>query len=454
MPVNHQDRARRSQLVWLLLVVVVSPVQAALAQGTDVAGLGAPGEGGLVDRVVAIVGDSAIFYSEVSEQVVRLRAAGMELPTDAAELGNLERGVLDEIVNQTLLLNAAAQDTLLSVPEARLDQEVDNAWQEVINRFGSEAAATRAVEAEGLTMAQYRATQQDEIRRSILVESYVQARRSETRILPVEEVAMREFFDEERESLGNRPATMTFEQVVISPHPSDSVRAEARSEALDVRALIDGGDDFAELAGRFSEDPGSAQRGGDLGWVRRGVMVEEFEDAAFQMARGAVSDIVETQFGAHILQVQRIRGAERLVRHILIAVEPTAEDVVAARERAMEIRELVTAGTPLESFLDEGDETGLPHPMTLTIDRLGQLPSGLASALGTAEVGAVLGPIQIEIQPGLSSYSVLEVHEIREAGELTYEDVRDQIRAALQDQRFQDQLYDQLRSESYIEIRW
>jgi len=286
------------------------------------------------------------------------------------------------------------------------------------------------------------------------VESYVQAQRSERRIPPVEEVAMREFFNAERESLGNRPATMTFEQVVISPHPSDSVRAEARSELLDVRALIDGGDDFAELAGRFSEDPGSAQRGGDLGWVRRGVMVEEFEDAAFQMARGAVSDIVETQFGAHILQVQRIRGAERLVRHILIAVEPTAEDVVAARERAMEIRELVTAGTPLESFLDEGDETGLPHPMTLTIDRLGQLPSGLASALGTAEVGAVLGPIQIEIQPGLSSYSVLEVHEIREAGELTYEDVRDQIRAALQDQRFQDQLYDQLRSESYIEIRW
>ena len=454
MPTNHQDRARRNRLVWLLLVVVVSPVQAALAQGTDVAGLGTPGEGGLVDRVVAIVGDSAIFYSQVSEQVVRLRAAGMELPTDAQELGDLERGVLDEIVNQTILLNAAAQDTLLSVPEGRLDQEVDNAWQEVINRFGSEAAATRAVEAEGLTMAQYRETQRDEIRSSILVESYVQARRSESRILPVEEVEMREFFDAERESLGNRPATMTFEQVVISPHPSDSVRAEARSEALDVRALIDSGDDFAELAGRFSEDPGSAQRGGDLGWVRRGVMVEEFEDAAFQMARGTVSDIVETQFGVHIIQVQRIRGAERLVRHILIAAEPTAADVVAARERAMEIRELVTAGTPLESFLDEGEETGLPHPMTLTIDRLGQLPSGLASALGTAEVGAVLGPIEMEIQPGLPSYSVIEVHEIREAGELTYEDVRDQIRAVLQDQRFQDQLYDRLRSESYVEIRW
>jgi len=460
MAVESSDRTRPSSLrglwlgLWLGLGLMLLWPSTVQAQTGSLEGMGAPGEDGLVDRVVAVVGDSAIFYSQVAEQVIRLQASGLVLPEDPAELAELERGVLDEVVNQMLMLNAAAQDTLINVPEGRLEQDAESAWQDVVARFGSEVATARALEAEGLTMAAYRATQREEIRKSILLEMYVQARRGGSRVLPVEERAMREFFDLERENLGERPATMTFEQVVIGPRPNDSVRAQAREEALEVRSQLDSGEDFAELARRFSDDPGSAPRGGELGWVRRGVMVEEFEEATFRLGRSDISDVVETQFGAHIIQVERIRGAERLVRHILIAAEPTPADFEAARQRAQEIREEVEGGVPLESFIDEGEDAGLPHPMTLPLDRLGQLPSALSAALGTAEEGAVLGPIEIEAQPGQPSFSVIQVLEIRQAGELTFEDVRDQIRQVLQDQQFQDQLYERLRSESHIEIRW
>ena len=445
---------RPSPWLWLWLWLWLSSPQLAQAQAGSLGGIGAPGEDGLIDRVVAIVGDSAIFYSQVAEQVVRLQASGLELPEDPAELNELERDVLDEVVNQMLLLNAAAQDTLINVPEGQLEQEVELAWQDVVARFGSEISTARALEAEGLTMAEYRATQREEVHKSLLLERYVQARRGEGRVLPVEERAMREFFDLERENLGERPATMTFEQVVIGPRPSDSVRAQAREEALEIRAQLDSGEDFAELARRFSDDPGSAQRGGELGWVRRGVMVEEFEEATFRLGRRDISDVVETNFGAHVIQVEQIRGAERLVRHILVAAESTIADFDVARQRAQEIREAVEGGVPLESFLDEGEEIGLPHPMTLTLDQLGQFPAALSAALGTAEEGAVLGPIEVEGQPGQPSFSVVQVQEIREAGELTFEDLRDQIRQVLQDQQFQNQLYERLRSELYVEIRW
>ncbi len=436
----------------MVLGLLLGPASSALAQGQGAAG--APREDELVDRVVAIVGDSAVFFSQVQEQVLRLRASGMPMPEDPEELESLQREVLDEIVTQALLLNAAANDTLLSVPEGRVNQEADRAWRDVVARFGTEAATARALETEGMTIAQYRANQSDEIRKGILIESFVQSQRRDSRTAPIEESEIREFYDRERDSLGERPATLTFDQVVLVPQPSESVRADARARAAEILALLEQGDEFADLARRFSNDPGSAQSGGELGWVRRGVMVEEFEDAAFRLGRGQVSDIVDSQFGAHIIQVDRIRGAERMVRHILVAAEPTPADSEAARQRALEIRDEVAAGAPLSQFYDEGEDTGLPRPMTIRVDQLGQLPTGMAQALQTAEQGAVLGPIEVQIQPGQPNYAVVHLQEVREAGQLTYEDVRDQIRGILQDERFRDQLIGRLRAETYVEVRW
>lgn len=429
------------------------PTQLAFAQVPEPAATSSL-EGELVDRVVAVVGDSAIFYSQVQEQLLRLQASGMPVPDDPSEVSALERNVLDEIVNQMLVLNAAVQDTLLTVPDARLDQETEQAWEDAVRRFGSEAALAQGLESEGLTIAQYRTSQREEIRKGLLIESYIQSQRTESRLIPVEEREIREFFEREQADLGERPATLTFDQVLLAPQPSDSVRAIAREEASDILSLLDEGGDFEDLARRFSDDPGSAPRGGELGWVRRGTMVEEFEDAAFRLGRGDMSGVVNTQFGTHIILVERIRGPERMVRHILVTADPTEADIEAARERAAQIRDEVVGGVSLSDFYDEGEETGIPNPMTITRDRLGQLPSGLAQAIGRAEEGAVLGPIEVQAQPGQPQFAVVHIQEIREAGELTYEDVRDQIRGILQDEQFQEQLTEQLRSRSYLEVRW
>lgn len=441
-------------LVGLFLLTLASgPGQPLAAQMPEF--LPSPGlDGDLVDRVVAIVGDSAVFLSQVQEQVLRLRASGMPMPEDPEDQRELEREVLDEIVNQMLILNAAAQDTLLTVPDGRLDQETEQAWQDAVQRFGSEATMLRALESEGLTIAEYRGELREEIRKGLLSERFVQTELSEARIIPVEETEMRAFFERERDALGNRPATITFDQVLLAPEPSDSVKAEASQRASELLSLLEEGEDFGDLARRFSDDPGSAQRGGELGWIRRGMMVQEFEDAAFGLFREEISDVVDSQFGSHILQVQRVRGPERMVRHILIATQPTSADIDAARRRAQEIRAEVEGGAPLSDFYEEGEDIGIPQPMTLTRDRLGQLPSGLAQALDRAQAGDVLGPIEVQGQPGQPAYSVVRVEEIREAGTLTYEDVRDQIRGVLQDEQLQQELLNRLRTQIYVDVRW
>ncbi len=436
-----------------LFALASSPGKPLAAQTPEF--LPSPGlDSNLVDRVVATVGDSAVFLSQVQEQILRLRASGMPVPEDPEEQRELEREVLDEVVNQMLILNAAAQDTLMTVPEGRLDQETEQAWQDALRRFGSEETMIQALESEGLTIAEYRSSLREEIRKGLLSERFVQTELSEARIVPVEEAEMRAFFERERESLGERPATITFDQVLLSPVPSDPVKARARARATELLALLEEGEDFGELARRFSNDPGSAQRGGELGWIRRGMMVPEFEDAAFGLFREETSDVVDSQFGSHILQVQRIRGPERMVRHILIATEPTPGDIETARERALEIHAAVAGGVALSRFYDEGEEIGLPHPMTLPRDRLGQLPSGLAQALDRAGEGEVLGPIEVEAQPDRPAYSVVRVEEVREAGVLTYEDVRDQIRGVLQDERLQEELLNRLRTQIHVDVRW
>lgn len=427
-------------------------------QPVDLPELGAEGSPPqLVDRVVAVVGDSAIFYSQVQERREMMRAQGAPVPPpqDSAALREFEGQIVRSLVDQAVVLRAASRDTLAAIPEPQLDERFQQAWDEEISRFGSEAEFATAVEAEfGIPLSQYRSEQRENLRRQLLLSSFVELQRQETQLRPVDEAEVRAFFEQERERFGQRPATITFQQVSLAPQASDSARAAAREEAERILEMLREGEDFADLARRFSEDPGSAPRGGELGWVRQGTMVEAFEDIAFQLRRGQISGVVETGFGAHIIRVERISGPERLVHHILIAAEPTAADGEAARQRATAVRDSVAAGAPIGQFRTDSDLLLLPDSATLARDQLGQLPENLAGAFEAAEEGDVLGPIEVPTPQGTTGFMVLSIPEIREAGAYPYEDVREQIREQLQREQFENRLVERLRSETYVDVRW
>ncbi|MSR22750.1 MAG: hypothetical protein EXR92_04280 [Gemmatimonadetes bacterium] len=448
---RSQSPFRTATMVVTLGVLLGAAPLAAQDPGAPVR----PGPGGeMVDRIVAIVGDSAIFRSDVLEHVREMQASGIEVPQEPVALQDFQRGALDDLVGQTLVLQAAAKDTLISVENDQVDTDLQAAWDEKVRTFGSEELLRQALTETGITPVQYRADLRKQIYQGQLSQRYLQSQLGTTKVPPVEESEIRALFERDRATFGNRPATISIRQVILLPAPSDSVKAAARTEASRILGLIRSGEDFSELARRFSDDPGSAQAGGDLGWVRQGEMVREFEDALFGLQRGEVSAVVETVFGAHIVRLDRIQGPQRSASHILIAAEPGEADVTAARTRANEIRAAIAGGTLISEFASEGERVGLPETAELSVAQLGQLPGGYATELQGAQPGDVLGPIEFQASQGQFAFGVVQVTGAREAGEFMYEDAREQIRGFLQDQKFRERLLTRLRAETYVEIRW
>ena len=234
------------------------------------------------------------------------------------------------------------------------------------------------------------------------------------------------------------------------PQPSEAAREEARALAEDLLEQIRSGEDFEQLARRYSDDPGSAQLGGDLGWFRRGRMVREFEDAAFSLPTGRVSEVVETDFGFHIIRLERTRPGERQARHILIVPEKSEQDVEQARQLAQRIAEEARAGASMDSLYAEHSDLAAPDSLTLPFDQLSELPPAYGQ-LRSASPAEIVGPLEYPSQND-TRFAVVRVDEVREAGQYTFEDVRAQIASQLQQEKQLDRIIEQLRQETHIEI--
>lgn len=447
-----------------LSIVAVAVLAISTAPGIWAQTPGEPGAQGqepgeLIDRVVAVVGDSIILYSEVAEEMARmeaqLQAQGRPLPEDPEERRTVEQEILRELVNQLLLLQAAEQDTLVEVTDSRVEATLREAWEDQIRRFGSEAELRRLVEAQGETLAQYRTSLREQIRRSLLLQSYMQAQRGGGQPVAVDEEEIRRIFEEGRGSLDQRPATITFRHLILQAEPSDSAKAAARERAEEILQMMREGEDFADLARRFSDDTGSAPQGGDLGWFRRGSgLVEAFEEAAFSLAEGQISGPVETTYGFHLIRVERVRGPERKLHHILVSTDRSDADEGRARQRATEIEERIRQGATFAEFSDEAAGVNIPDSLSLPVDQLGEhLPEAYAEALRNAGQGELIGPVQFQMGQGGPFFAITRIDEVREAGEYTYEDVRAQIRANLREQKFQERILEQLRRRTYVDIR-
>ncbi len=405
-----------------------------------------------VDRVVAIVGDSVVLLSQLVQAENQQRARGAPVPAEGTPEGEeYRRNLLDALIANQIVLQAAAQDTLLEVDNDRVEGQLQERLDTVEASFGGRAAMESQLEAEGLSMQAYRDLLRDEITQGMLVQLYV-ARYSGESAVEVTEAEIREFFEAQRAALGERPATVTFKQILLSVQASDSTLAAARARAEELLVRVRAGEDFATLATEHSQDPGSAEAGGDLGWFRRGLMVDEFDEAAFSLLEGGISDIVETDFGYHIILVERVRYAERRARHILIRPEIGLGDVGATRAIAANVAERALT-EEFESLIDEYHDSSLPDSATVPQRQIAQyLAPAYVAALTDREPGEIVGPIQFTFQ-GEELFAIIRIERLREAGEFSYDDLEPQIRATLIAQKREEALLDGLRARTYVEVK-
>jgi len=439
--------------LWLLPVLPLAAQQEAAPE--EVGQLRCDTSTTTVDRIVAVVGDAPILASQVEEELFTQRGQNQPPPKDPEAFHALCRQVVSDLIDAEVLVQVAQRDTSIKVEEQEIAAGVDEQFRNVRQRFRSEVDFRNQLQSSGFqTPEEYRRWLTDSQRKAALRNRLLSKLRDEGQLKPVQptEKEMRAYFDLYQDQLPQRPATISFRNIVISPRSQPEAKARARQHADSIVAELRKGADFATAARRFSQDPATAEQGGDLGWFRRGQMVPEFDAVVFRMKPGVVSDPVETPFGFHIIQVQRIQPAEVQARHILIMPEISQADADSALALAERVAQALRDGAPFDSlqakYHDEGEEREAEEvPVT-------QLPDEYKEGIGAADSGQVVAPFAIRKQMGLRrKYVVLQVTNRRPEGAVRYEDVKDQVRQRLSQELAQRRYVDRLRRSTYVDLR-
>jgi peptidyl-prolyl cis-trans isomerase SurA len=408
----------------------------------------------VVDRVLAVVGNRPVLASQVDEELFSRQSQGVKLPTDPQGLGQVRQQIVSSIIDEELLLQQAQRDTSIKVTDEEIASGVEEQVRKVRSNFTSEVDYTAELKKAGFqTPEEYRRWLTDQQRRAAYQNRLIEKLRNDGKLKPVSptEKEMKQFFEEQKSTLGNRPATLSFRQVVISPVPSPAAKARTKAQADSIVLELRRGADFATAARRFSQDPGSKEQGGSLNWFRRGVMVPEFERVAFALKPGVVSDPVESPFGYHIIQVERVQPGEVQARHILLVPQIDSAHIKQAQILADSVRSALVAGASFDSLQRlhhdrSADRQAENVPVT-------KLPENYAKAIGNAERGATLPVFTVPSSGDREQFVVLQVTDRRPEGEIRYEDVRDRIHEQLGQQLAIRRYIDHLRQSTYVEIR-
>ncbi|MFL5638867.1 MAG: peptidylprolyl isomerase [Gemmatimonadaceae bacterium] len=406
-----------------------------------------------IDRVVAVVGDQPVLWSDVLTAINQRRAQGMQLPTDSAAQAGLARSVLGELVDEEILVQKA-KELKLEVIDADVTAAADRQIKQVRTQFPSDDEYRRELRQAGLgTPEEYRKSLIEQYKRQNLQQKAFAELRKRAKPVNVTEEEITAAFERSRTDLQKRPATVTFRQIIVAPHASAPAKAKAKARADSLLVEIKKGGDFEQIAKRESMDPGTKQLGGDLGWNRRGSgLVPEFEAMMFALRPGEVSPVIETAFGYHIIRVDRVQSAEVKARHILIAPVIDSADVAAAKVEADTVAAQWRRGVSYDSLVkkhhDPTEEKGVLQPFPRD-----SLPPSYVAALTGAKAGDITNPFQLANPRGQPKYGVLQVVTATDAGEYKESEIRDQIRAQLSEERSIRQLLDEMRKQTYVAIR-
>ncbi len=280
-----------------------------------------------LEGIAATVGDEIVLASQVAQQYAYARQSGY------SDDGGLYCEILEQFIVQKLLVARAKLDSL-RVTDEQVERELERRLTILAGQLGSVEALQ---EIYGKPIPLLKADLREEVREQLLAEEMRQKITEKVQITPKQ---VREFFAQiPPDSLPFLPAEVELSQIVfyVKPSPQEKERARARLEAIR-QEIVSGQMEFAAAARAFSQDLGSARQGGYLGEFTRGKMVPEFERVVFSIPIGEVSPVFETDFGFHIVLVEKRVGNKAEARHILIQPSVTQEDVDRTKAELVTLR--------------------------------------------------------------------------------------------------------------------
>lgn len=403
----------------------------------------------VLDRVMAVVEDEIILQSELSQYAwnaaFQLR---IDPRRDVEKFEQLQRDLLQNLINQKILVKQAEEDSIV-VDDRRVDAALDEQIKRMVQQLGSEAEVEKQL---NMSISKIKRTFREDVRKNLMVERLQQTRFSQIKISRRE---VEEFYATMKDSLPELKETVEISHILLEVKAGGESERQARAKIDALLQRVRAGEKFEDLCQQYSEDPGSRIRGGEIGFMQRGDFVPEFEEVAFLLNPGDISDVVKTRFGFHIIQCLDRKGDKINVRHLLIRLEPNAADEDATRAQIDSIRALLNDS---QAKFDEiakkysDDETTKEQGGYLGLFEVENLQEReFRVALDKLNPGEISTPFKTRF-----GWHILKLHSRQEPRKISLEKDWDRIEAfalSMKQQKEFQKWLDEIKKEIYVEIK-
>ena len=400
-----------SKRILVLLVILVSLFSFAKAQQPKDSTVATTPTGTTVDEVIWVVGDEAILLSDVEAMRIQGQQEGLRWH------GNPDCSIPEQIAVQKLYLNQAIIDSV-EVTDSEIAQGVEQYLENMISMIGSRE---KLEEYHKKSLSQIRADLRESYRERQMVQGMQQKLVKDITVSPAE--VRRYFKDMPQDSLPFVPTEVEVQIITQQPKVEQEEINRVKEELRDYTDRINKGESsFQTLARLYSEDPGTARRGGELDYTGRGMLDPAFANVAFGLTDPKrVSKIVESEFGFHIIQLIDKRGDKIKVRHILRKPVVGDEAINKALTRLDSIRtDIVNGKFPFEagaSIISDDKDTRNNHGLMANVTQEGRtsrfkmadLPSEVARAVDTLSVGGISKPFTMINERGKTVCAIVRL---------------------------------------------
>ena len=357
----------------------------------------------VLDKIVAVVDNEIITESELNFQTNLLASRYGVSP----ESPQLKKQTLNSMIEEKLAYAQANLDSI-EVSDDEVDKRIDYQIQLFIQQYGSKE---RVEQVYGMSIEKIKRELRDDVRKNLMVQKL---REKNFGTVEATRKDVDDFFEKFKDSLGVIPEKVKIAHIFRSPKTSSEAKEKARAFAQSILDSIKNGADFAEMAKKYSEDPGSAKEGGDLGFVKKCVFYPEFEAAAFSLQPNEISEIVESPVGFHIIQLIEKRGESIHARHILIKIKTDEDADLKTIDFLTSVRDSIENGDSSFAYYAKKyseDEDTAPFGGELGTFYINQLDKSVLDVVSKLKKGEISFPKRYEYSSGNYGYHIIYLED-------------------------------------------
>jgi len=360
----------------------------------------------VIDQVVAVVGKSIILESDVQNQYLNYRMQG----GISGNATDIKCQILEDILFQKLMVTQAEVDSL-EVSDIQVEADLDRRLSGFIQQFGSQE---KMEEYYGKTLAEIKKELHNIVYEQMLAQQVQSGIVSEVDVTPSE---INSFYKSiPKDSIPLIKTEYVIAEIVKNPPISVEERIRVKEQLNEIRKRILNGSSFSTLAIMYSQDPGSAKKGGELGFYGRGQLYPEFEAVAYKLNEGEISNVLETEAGYHIIQMIERKGDYINVRHILLTPKVSPQDLAIAKHQLDSVANLIRSDSisfkeavAIFSESDNKNNDGIiinPYSMSTTFEA-DQLDPQVSFVIEKMEVGEISNPVPMKTDDKKDAYRIL-----------------------------------------------